>query len=237
MSEAARVSSNQILSSLPNSVYQRLKPYLELISVSSGEILQQKDELIKEVYFPQQSLISLLLMMSDESVTEISLVGKEGVVGINGILGGNLNKTLSIVQIAGTAVKIPTQILQEEFNRGEELHRLLLLYTQTQLNHISQIAACRTHHIIEQRFARWLLLARDGVGQDNLPVTQKSISLMLGVRRASITEVAISLQKAGIINYTRGEITITNPKELEVAACECYDNIKAEYTRLLGQRL
>ncbi|MDJ0746027.1 MAG: Crp/Fnr family transcriptional regulator [Xenococcaceae cyanobacterium MO_167.B27] len=234
MSEVSFLSSNQILSALPNSVYQRLKPHLELISLIPGQVLHKSGETIKEVYFPHQALISLVLIMSDKSTTEIGLVGNEGMVGLTAILGGDSTTSLSMVQIAGTAMKLPSNILNEEFHRGEELQQLLLLYTQAQLSQISHIAACQSQHIIEQRFARWLLLVRDCTGRDSLPLTQKLIALMLGVRRASITEAAISLQQAGIINYSRGQILIVNPKKLEQIACECYGNIKSEYTRLLG---
>ena len=125
-------------------------------------------------------------------------------------------------------------VLKSEFERGEQLQKKLLLYTQARLTQISQIAACKSHHLIEERLARWLLSVNDCVDKPELPLTQKFISQMLGVRRASVTEAAIALQKAGFISYSRGQITILNREELEQAACECYGLIHKEFKRLLG---
>lgn len=235
MLEASYNFSNKLLSALTNSVLERLKPYLEEVSLAQGQILHKSGELITEVYFPENASISLVLILSDNSTTEIGLVGNEGMVGLSAILGGKSTTSHSMVQIAGTAVKLPSQILQKEFNRGEELKKLLLLYTQAQLTQIAQIAVCQSHHVIEQRLARWLLLVRDCTEKNVLPLTQKSISMMLGVRRASVTEAAISLQQANIITYSRGQIAIIDSPKLESFACECYSKIKKEYTRLLNQ--
>lgn len=233
MSEASATASNKLLSALSDSVDRRLSPYFEEVSLTRQQILYQSGEPIEYAYFPHQASVSLVLIMSDKVATEIGLVGNEGMVGLSVILGGKSTSSHSIVQIPGTATKIATPILQKEFKRGEELQQLLLLYTQARLSQISQIAACQSHHLIEQRLARWLLLVRDCTGKDQLPLTQKHISQMLGVRRASVTEAAISLQQAEVITYRRGQIVITNPQKLESLACECYSNIKNEYTRLL----
>lgn len=235
MSEASSILRNRLLSALPSSVYQRLSRYFEEVSLTQQQILYQSGELIEYVYFPHQASISLVLYMSNRATTEIGLVGNEGMLGLPVILGGESTTTHSIVQIPGTATKLAAPILQEEFNRGEELHQLLLLYTQTQLSQIAQIAACQSHHVIEQRLARWLLLVRDCTGRDTLPLTQKFVSRMLGVRRASVTEAAISLQQAEAISYSRGQIVITDPQKLESLACECYSKIKNEYARLLAR--
>ena len=235
MTEASSTASNKLLSALSDSVYQRLSPYFEEVSLTQQQILYQSGELIQYVYFPHQASISLVLIMSDKSTIEIGLVGKEGMVGLPVILGGESSSNHSIVQIPGTATKLATPILQEEFKRGEELQQLLLLYTQAQLSQISQIAACQSHHVIEQRLARWLLLVRDCTGKNTLPLTQKLVSMMLGVRRASVTEAAISLQQAEAISYSRGQIVIIDPQRLESLACECYSKIQNEYARLLDR--
>ena len=235
MSEASLISPNKLLSALPDSVYQRLSPYFEEVSLTQQQVLYQSGELIQYIYFPHQASISLVLIMSDKSTVEIGLVGKEGMVGLPVILGGESSCNYSIVQIPGIATKIATPILQEEFKRGEELQQLLLLYTQAQLSQISQIAACQSRHIIEQRLARWLLLVRDCTGKNTLPLTQKLVSMMLGVRRASVTEAAISLQQAEAISYSRGQIVIIDPQKLESFACECYSKIQNEYARLLDR--
>ena len=218
---------NQILSALPELEYQRLVPYLEEISCSSGQILQEPDELIEDIYFPNKAMISLVSIMSDGSTTEIGLVGNEGMIGLPVFLGGSHNTiNRAVVQIQGNAMKMDADVLLREFKRSEQLQRKLLLYTQARLTQMSQIAACKSHHVIEERPARWLLSVHDCVKMAELPLTQKFISEMLGVRRASVTEAAIALQKAGLIKYTRGQITLLKRKELEQAACECYGLIR-----------
>ena len=235
MTEVSSFSQNKLLSTLPDSVYQRLSPYFEEVSLTQQQILHQSGETIQHVYFPHQASVSLVLVTSDKTTTEIGLVGNEGMVGLPVILGGESTTTHYIVQIPGKATKLATSILQEEFKRGEELQQLLLLYTQAQLSQIAQNAACQSHHLIEQRFARWLLSVRDCTGKDRLPLTQKLISMMLGVRRASVTEAAISLQQAEVITYSRGQIVIIDSQRLESLACECYNKIQDEYARLLDR--
>lgn len=233
MPEASLTASNKLLSALSDSVYQRLSPYFEEVFLNRQQILYQSGEPIEYAYFPHEASISLVMIMSNQMTTGIALIGNEGMVGLPVVLGGKSSDTYSIVQIPGRATKLATPILQEEFKRGEELQRLLLLYTQARLSHISRIAACQSHHLIQQRLARWLLSVRDCTGKNKLPLTQKTISMMLGVRRASVTEAAISLQRSRVIAYSRGQIVITNSQKLESLACECYSNIKNEYARLL----
>ena len=237
MSDLAFTVKNKLLSSLLSSTYQRLLPHIEEVSFETGEVVHQPNTKITEVYFPQSARFSLVLMMSDRSVTEIGSIGFEGIVGLCVVFGSDSTNTSSIVQISGTALKLPADIIKKEFQRGEELQKLILLYTQVQLVQTSQIAACRSHHEIEQRLARWLLLIYDGIQQDTLPLTQKFIASMLGVRRASITETAISFQKQGIIQYSRGKISILNSSRLESIACECYGKIKSEYNRFLNTEI
>ncbi|MBE9214308.1 Crp/Fnr family transcriptional regulator [Plectonema cf. radiosum LEGE 06105] len=225
---------NKLLMALPPGEYQRLIPYLKPVNLVLGQVIYEPYQLIKEVYFPNRAMISLVSMMKDGSTTEIGLVGNEGMVGIPVFLGGNVTTNRAIVQIEGNAMKMDADVLRGEFTRGEKLQKNLLLYTQARLTQVSQIAACKSHHLIEERFARWLLSVHDCVNQDELPLTQKFISEMLGVRRASVTEAAIALQKAELIKYSRGIITILKRKELEQAACECYSLIKNEFRRLLN---
>jgi len=225
---------NKLLMALPPEEYQRLIPYLKPVNLVLGQVIYEPYQLIKEVYFPQRAMISLVSIMRNGSTTEIGLVGNEGMVGIPVFLGGNVTTNRAIVQIEGNAMKMDADVLREEFARGGQLQKNLLLYTQARLTQVSQIAACKSHHLIEERLARWLLSVHDCVNHEELPLTQKFISEMLGVRRASVTEAAIALQKAELIKYSRGMITILNRKELEQAACECYSLIKNEFTRLLN---
>lgn len=227
---------NQILAALPELEYSRIAPYLEAVFFPSGLILQEPGEMLKEVYFPQKAMISLVSIMSDGATTEIGLVGNEGMVGLPVILGGNSTPNRIIVQIPGTAIKLPAKILQQEFQRAEKLQQLLLLYTQALLTKVSQTAACNLQHNIQKRLARWLLSVRDCVLSDELPLTQEFIANMLGIRRSGVTVAAGTLQKAGLIRYNRGHITILNHEGLEATACECYRLVQNEFLRLLGSR-
>lgn len=233
MFDSPSLSANQLLMALPPGEYERLVPYLEPVSLVLGQIIYEPKQSIKEIYFPSGAMISLVSIMQDGSTTEIGLVGSEGMVGLPVFLGGNTATNRAIVQVEGNALKMDASILKSEFERGRQLQAKLLLYTQARLSQISQIAACKSHHLIEERLARWLLSVNDCVNKPELPLTQKFISEMLGVRRASVTEAAIALQKAGLISYSRGQITILNRKELEQAACECYSTIQNEFKRLL----
>lgn len=236
MSQEVKKPINQILAALPENEYQRLAPYLQLVSLPIEKVILNPNEPIKEVYFPQQAMISLVSIMLDGSTTEIGLVGNEGMVGLTAILGGLSTTSRSVVQISGTAVKLPVNILVQEFNRGEKLHKLLLLYTQAFLTQVSQSAACNRQHTIEERLARWLLSVQDCVLDNELPLTQEFIANMLGIRRSGVTVAAGILQQAGIIKYTRGKITILNQEALEATSCECYRLVQNEFIRLLGFR-
>lgn len=234
MSDFDIAPENQLLSTLFTSSYNRLSPYIEEIQLTSGQKVHKSGEIVTEIYFPQTAIFSLVRQLSDGSSSQISLIGNEGLVGLPAILSDSSTTTDSVVQIPGTALKMPLEIINQEFLRGEELHSLLLLYTKTYIAHISHIAACNSIHNIEHRMARFLLSVQDCLQQEILPLTQKSISLMLGVRRASVTEIAILLlQKQQIIQYSRGKITILNRPQLEAHTCECYSKIKSEYVSLL----
>ena len=228
--------TNQILSALPESEYQNLALYLEEVSLYSGQVLQEPGELIREVYFPNKAMISLVSIMSDGSTTEIGLVGNEGVVGLPVILGGNSTPSRFIVQVPGSAVKLPAKIFLQEFQNLGTLRKLLLLYTQALLTQVSQSAACNRQHNVDKRLARWLLSVQDCVLSDELPLTQEFIADMLGTRRSGVTTAAGMLQKAGLIRYSRGNITILDQEGLEATACECYRLVQNEFIRLLGSR-
>ncbi|WP_414620514.1 Crp/Fnr family transcriptional regulator [Calothrix sp. CCY 0018] len=232
MFDSPQISANQLLMALPPGEYKRLIPYLEPVNLVLGQIIYEPKQLIKEVYFPLGAMISLVSVMKDGSTTEIGLVGTEGMIGLPTFLGGNIATNRAIVQVEGNAVKMDASIVKSEFEREKQLQTKLLLYTQARLTQVSQITACKSHHLIEERLARWLLFVNDCVNKPELPLTQKFISEMLGVRRASVAEAAGTLQKAGLISYSRGQITILKRNELEQAACECYGLIQNEFNRL-----
>ena len=236
MSDRVYPPINQILTALPISEYKRLRDHLKPVNLISGEILLEPNEPIEKIYFPQRAMISLVSIMMDGSTTEIGLVGNEGMIGLPAILGGESTTSRTIVQISGTALEISADVVRKEFQRGEKLYELLLLYTQALLTQVSQSAACNRQHNIEERLARWLLSVQDCIMQDELPLTQEFIANMLGTRRSGVTVAAGILQQAGIIRYSRGRITILDQEKLEDAACECYQLVQNEFIRLLGSR-
>ncbi|MBJ7900549.1 MAG: helix-turn-helix domain-containing protein [Cyanobacteria bacterium RI_101] len=187
-------------------------------------------------YFPNRAMISLVSIMEDGATTEIGIIGNEGMVGLPIILGSPRSLSRAIVQVPGDSLRIGAQVLQDEFRESEEFKNLLLLYTQAFLTQVSQTAACNRQHNIEERLARWLLSVHDCVLEDELPLTQEFVANMLGVRRSGVTIAANALQKAGIIQYRRGKITILNHQALEATSCECYKLVQSEFIRLLGFR-
>ena len=222
MSQNFTRSANRLLSSLPEIEYQRLEPYLFPVKLSLGRIFYEASEKIETVYFPQTALISLVSILDNGATTEIGLIGGTGIVGLPVCLGSGYSKHRAIVQVADGALKISAEVLKQEFKRGGELQRLLLNYTETRLDEVSQLAACNAHHTIEERLSRWLLTVQDLIQADELPLTQEFLGDMLGVRRSGVTLAAGILQRAGLISYSRGKIKILDRQRLEDTSCECY---------------
>ena len=227
MSQKPSRSANRILAALPEDEYQRLEPYLNSVSLTAGTILYEASDTIKTVYFPKTALISLVSILANGATTEIGLIGGTGIIGLPAILSNGYSIHRAIVQVSNSATKISASVLKQEFDRGGELQRLLLDYTQTRINQVAQLAVCNRHHIIEERLARWLLIVSDLIQSNELPLTQEFLGNMLGVRRSGVTVSAGTLQQAGMIRYSRGKITIINREELENTACECYDLFRA----------
>lgn len=237
MSDTSFVITNQLLGMSLELAEKDLLPHLQEVCLTSGQVLCEPGTKMTDVYFPQNARLSLLAVMSDRTTIEVNSVGREGFVGLSAILGSNAIDTRLVVQISGKALKLPGDILKQEFKQQKDLQQLFLLYIQTRLNQISQIAVCHSHHEIKQRLASWILPIYDNTQQNTLFLTQKYISSMLGVRRASITETAISFQKQGIIKYNRGQITLLDRSKLEAVACECYSKIASEYQSLFKTKL
>lgn len=236
MSDSINVVTNKLLSALLFITNKRLLPHLEIVSLTTGQIIKEPQNPITGLYFPESARLSIISILANNSATEILAVGKEGMLGSEFLLGDRIPSLRYSVQLAGTAIKLPVEILQTEFQQNLEVRNLLLTYKQVQFSHLCQLTACRSHHDLEQRLARWLLIIYDSNQEPTLPLTQQFIASMLGVRRASVTEIAISFQKQNIIQYRRGKITILNSKKLQLVACECYGKMKAEYQRLLEPR-
>jgi CRP-like cAMP-binding protein len=188
------------------------------------------------VYFPTTAIVSLLYVMENGSSAEIAVVGNEGVVGISLFMGGESTPSRAVVQSAGSGCRLDAAAMMAEFNRGGPVLHLLLRYTQALITQMAQTAVCNRHHSLDQQLCRWLLLSLDRLQGDELIMTQELIANMLGVRREGVTEAALKLQKAGLIRYSRGHITVLDRAGLEARTCECYAVVKREYDRLLPER-
>jgi CRP-like cAMP-binding protein len=224
---------NHLLDALPDAVRQRLFPKLERVALPLGKVLYESGDTMRYAYFPTDSIVSLLYVLEDGASAEISVVGNEGIVGVALFMGGASTPSRAVVQSAGWAYRLAGPVLMEEFNRHGELLLLLLRYTQALLTQMAQTAVCNRHHSIDQQLCRWLLLSVDRLDGPVLQMTQELIANMLGVRREGVTEAAGKLQKQGLIEYSRGHITVLDRPGLEARCCECYAVVKQEYDRLL----
>jgi len=224
---------NYLLDALPEAELDCFRPYLELVELPLGQVLYESGELLKNVYFPTTSIISLLYVMEDGSSAEIAVVGNEGILGVSLFMGGETTPSRAIVQSAGYGYKLKSKLLKHEFDRNGAMMRLLLRYTQALITQMAQTAVCNRHHTIEQQLCRWLLLSLDRLASDELTMTQDLIANMLGVRREGVTESAGRLQRDGLIEYSRGHIKVIDRLGLEARSCECYRVVKDEFDRLL----
>jgi len=225
-------NENALLKALPEATKKRLFPQLKIIKLPLGKVIYEAGQNLENVYFPIDSIVSLLNVLEDGASAEISVVGNEGLVGIAVFMGGESTPNRAIVQSAGRAYKLSASVLFDEFNDNQSLRELLLRYTQALMVQMAQTAICNRHHSIDQQLCRWLLLSLDRLASNNLTMTQELIANMLGVRREGVTEAAGKLQKLGVINYKRGQITVTNRQKLETLCCECYAVVKTETDRL-----
>ena len=219
---------------LPANEYGRLLPHLLPVSFALGEVVYESGGRQSHIYFPTTAIISLLYMMENGSSAEMGVAGNDGLVGVALFMGGNTVPNRAVVQSAGDALRMKSDVLAGEFARGGAFQRVLLRYTQALMTQMSQTAVCNRLHTVEQQLCRWLLLSRDRLEADELVMTQELIANMLGVRREGVTHAAQRLQESGLISYVRGRITILDRAGLEAAVCECYKVVKDEYDRLLG---
>lgn len=217
---------NRLLAALPRAEYEHLLSVLKPVHLVKGAILYEDGDAVPQAYFLMGGMASLLSTTEDGSTIEVAMVGNEGMIGIPVILGFNIAPYRVMVQIAGDALEIKTDLLNGEFNRGGNLHNLLLRYTHALLCQIAQSAVCNRFHTVEKRLCRWLLISHDRVHSNTFPFTQEFISHMLGIPRTHVTMTAASLQRKNLIRYKRGEVIIVNQQGLEAAACECYRVVK-----------
>jgi CRP-like cAMP-binding protein len=227
---------NQLLAAMPDSDYEALLPSLEAVPMPLGQAVYESGQPQGYVYFPTDSIVSLLYVLADGSTAEIAVTGKEGLVGIALFLGGETTPSRAVVQSAGHGYRLRAVELKKEFERGGPLQHLLLRYTQALITQMTQTAVCNRHHSVDQQLCRWLLLSLDRLPNNRLVMTQELIANMLGVRREGVTEAAGKLQADGLIEYSRGKITVLDRARLELRVCECYRVVKREYDRLLPSR-
>jgi len=224
---------NHLLAVLPEPKCERLFSHLEPASLALGEALYESGGQLSHVYFPTTAIVSLLYVMENGASAEIAVVGNDGMVGIALFMGGETMPNRAVVQSAGHAYRLNGQLLKQEFGRSGALQHLLLRYTLALLTQMAQTAVCNRHHSVDQQLCRWLLLSLDRLPSDELSMTQELIANMLGVRREGVTEAAGKLQRAGLIHYRRGHITVLNRPGLEARVCECYEVVRKEFRRLL----
>jgi CRP-like cAMP-binding protein len=232
---SGRPVGNDLLNSIPEAEYSRLRPELEFVQLPHHHILHEAGERLEFAYFLNEGLASLVVLTSDGRSVEVAIVGHEGIVGTPLAVGLHRGPYRSIMQISGTAFRIKAELLEQLLEQTPELRLLLNRFVLVQGLQIAQIAACNRLHEIEQRLARWLLMCQDRVSSEYLPVTHEFLAQMLGTGRPSVSLAAGILQKAGTIENVRGNVKILNRPELEKAACECYRAIQ-HFNRTLATR-
>lgn len=233
VAESRCARQNSILAALPFIEFRRLRPHLEVVPMALGEILYEPGASLEHVYFPTSCIVSVLYVLENGQSAEMAVVGHEGVIGVALFMGGETMPNRAVVRSAGYAYRLKGRVLKDEFNRALKLQQLLLRYAQALLTQMSQTAVCNRHHTVDQQLCRWLLLSLDRLPSSTLAMTQELIATMLGVRRHGVTEAAGKLRRAGLISYSRGQITVNDRPGLEARVCECYQVMKREYDRLL----
>jgi len=237
MPDSAHFKKNHLLGCLPEDEWRLWSPLLERVDMPLGQVVYESGATLSYVYFPITAIVSLLYVLENGASAEIAVVGNEGIVGVSLFMGGESTPSRAVVQSAGEGCRLKASLMRQEFDKGGPVMHLLLRYTQALLTQMAQTAVCNRHHSLDQQLCRWLLLSLDRLPGEELIMTQELIANMLGVRREGVTEGALKLQKAGLIRYARGHITVVDRRGLESRTCECYAVVKKEYDRLLPRRI
>jgi len=232
--QPTRPRSNRILSATPKEEYERLLPHLEYVEMRRGDVLQEAGQPVSHVYFPYSGTISVTAQMQDGGETEVGVVGREGMLGLPLVLGTDKAPLRALAQVTGGAMRMKAGAFREELGRASGFYGLLLRYAQAFFVQTAQTAACNRLHSMEGRLAKWLLTTRDRAESDTLDLTQEFLSLMLGVRRAGVSEVLSVLKTEGLVAHSRGQITIRDADGLGRLSCECYEVVRKEYDRLVA---
>jgi len=228
-----RPQQNALIAALPAAECERLAKDLEFVTLKLGQVLYESDQKMSHAYFPIDCIVSLLYVMKNGESAEIAVVGNEGMVGIALFMGGESTLSRAIVQNAGHAYRLKAQILKDEFHSGGSLSRVLLMFASALITQMVQTAACNRHHPVDQQLCRWMLLSLDRLSSSQISMTDKLIGNMLGLSIADVTKSTNQLQKAGLIRYNAGEITVLDRPGVEKRSCECYQVVKKESDRLL----
>jgi CRP-like cAMP-binding protein len=228
--------SNRLLAFLPQEDQERLRQFLEPVELEYKRPLYNADERIEFVHFIESGVGSLVCTMADGQAAEVGTIGNEGLIGLPVVLGDERAPSSMYVQVPGRALRMRAAAFREQLRQSGRMRAVLLRYTHVFFNHIALTAACAHFHSLEQRCCRWLLMTHDRMPSDTFLLTHEFLAMMLGVRRAGVSVAAGALQRAGLIRYHRGRITILDRQGLEERACECYAVTKAEFDRLLGSR-
>ncbi len=226
---------NRLLAALPEAEWPRWREHLEWIKLPMGAVLHEARGKVSHVYFPIDAVVSKLYVSEDGSSSEVALVGNEGVVGTELFMGAGSTLHRTVVIVGGQGYRLSATTLLAEFEQSKAVAPLLLRYTQALITQMAQTAVCNRHHRLDRQLSRWLLMMFDRLSGNQMAMTQETISHLLGVRREGVTEAALKLQKAGVIRYTRGHITVLDRAALALRSCECYGVVKREFDRLLPQ--
>jgi CRP-like cAMP-binding protein len=229
-----RAHQNRLLTSLSDEEFEWLRPHLIPTALGYKYPLYEANEPIEFVYFIGTGVASLVNTMMNGDAAEVGTIGNEGFVGIPVLFGDKQAPTSVYMQVGGAGLKMKANLFRAELLRNTFMERAMLRYAHAFFNQIAQFAACNALHVLEQRCCRWLLMTQDRMQSSDFPLTQEFLAMMLGVRRAGVTDAASALKRAGLINYTRGCVSILDRAGMEKRSCECYDATKREFDRLLG---
>jgi CRP-like cAMP-binding protein len=235
MPTATIESRNEILMRLSEEDYGRLRPHMQDVALTTRQRVYEQGRRIDYTYFPESAVISVVKRLDDGSMIETETVGNEGMVGLPVVFGIGTTPSRVYCQIPGRAIRLNAELVLNERRRGGQFAELLLRFAHATTAMLSQTVACNRAHSLEERMCRWLLMTHDRVGADHFPLTQEFLGQMLGVRRPTVNRAGTSLQRAGLIRYVRGKITIVDRKGIEESSCECYGHIRAEFARSLGR--
>lgn len=227
---------NALLQQLSTGEYARLRPHFKDVTLEFKQVLYEPDDLIDAVYFVEQGVVSLVTPLDDGATVETGTVGNEGVAGLPVFLESNRGTERAICQIAGSAKRLSAEIVRAERHHVDsQLRSVVLQYTSAVIRMTAQTAACNRVHTVEERMSRWLLMTLDRVGNNEFALTQEFLAQMLGVRRPTVNIAGATLQRAGLIRYSRGKIAVVDREGLESASCECYARIRDEFAQALRQ--